>query len=239
MGWVKNLAQGESWAGQIGGKESVARFVQAHYIPVSVAAISGRRAATSLKRPKIKWLSVAILFLVLGAVFYWTLFTSTFPRDSNLIRTSRSERGPVGGGVIQRLFWKFHEIKTRLRPNPLAWSFNASPQPGSCSIHGLLNQCMEVSGTEYIIEKNVAAGNVMFGSTNVLNGQQWVQAFEHALQNGSPQWWDAEQQKFRNENLVLLRYDKRTVLVLSASAAEKYRARHLRLEPIHIRTTGR
>jgi hypothetical protein len=85
---------------------------------------------------------------------------------------------------------------------------------------------MDTGGTRYFIEKNVAAGAVMFGSTNVLNGQQWISAFESALQSGEAEWWDPETKGFRKEKLTLFRYDPQTTLVLSkqglADAQKRY-----------------
>ena len=92
-----------------------------------------------------------------------------------------------------------------------------------CSIHGLLNQCMEMSDVRYLIDKNVAAGSVNFGHTNTLNGTQWIAAFESALQTGQPEWYVSESNQFRKENLVLIRYDSKTVLVLPTDRASQYR----------------
>ena len=60
----------------------------------------------------------------------------------------------------------------------------------------------------------MAAGGVMFGTTNTLNGAQWVKAFTEALQTGQPEWWDSQTKKFRKENLVLVTNGPRMVLVL-------------------------
>ena len=73
------------------------------------------------------------------------------------------------------------DMPTNHYGNPLNYTFPASAVV-PCSIHGLLNQCMEVSGWHYLIDKEVAAGSVNFGRTNVMNGQEWVEAFENALQ---------------------------------------------------------
>jgi RNA polymerase sigma factor (sigma-70 family) len=107
--------------------------------------------------------------------------------------------------------------------NPLNYTFPASDAT-PCSIHGLLNQCMQVSGWHYLIDKEVAAGSVNFGRTNEMNGQEWVEAFENALQFGEPQWWVTDSKKLRKENLVLLRYpQERTVLVLPQDKAAQYK----------------
>ena len=54
----------------------------------------------------------------------------------------------------------------------------------------------------------------MFGTTNALNGAQWVQAFTEALQTAQPEWWDSQRRKSRKENLVLVTNGPRMVLVL-------------------------
>jgi RNA polymerase sigma factor (sigma-70 family) len=93
-----------------------------------------------------------------------------------------------------------------------------------CSISGLLNQCMDLSGWRYLIDKDVAAGTVAFGNDRALNGEEWITAFENALQNNTPQWWDAKAKHFRQGNLVLIRYPaQKTILVLPKDKAGKYR----------------
>ena len=104
--------------------------------------------------------------------------------------------------------------------HPRNYTFPVSPvQP--CSINGLLNQCMEVSGWCYLIDPNVAAGSVQFGCHKVMNGKEWVVAFENALQSGKPEWW--ENKRMRRENLALIRLPKeKIVLVLPKEKAAKY-----------------
>lgn len=110
--------------------------------------------------------------------------------------------------------------------HPSDYSFPITPVQ-RCSIQGLLDQCMEISGWHYLVEKDVAmgAGMVEFGSPKVLNGEEWVAAFENALQTNQPQWWVpvGNRGHFRKENLVLIRYpDQKTVLVLTKEKAVKY-----------------
>jgi hypothetical protein len=116
------------------------------------------------------------------------------------------------------------DMPTNHYGNPLNYTFPASG-PTPCSIHGLLNQCMEVSGWHYLIDKDVAAGSVNFGRTNVMNGQEWVAAFENALQFGEPEWWNfSGDKKLRKENLILLRYPReKNVLVLPQDKAAQYK----------------
>ena len=107
-------------------------------------------------------------------------------------------------------------------PTASSFSFPASPT-NLCGVQGLLNQCMEVSGVRYLMPRFVAAGTVRFGNTNTLNGPQWVAAFENALQTGTPKWLDTEQRRWRNENLVLIRFpEQKTVLVLPREKATEF-----------------
>jgi hypothetical protein len=82
---------------------------------------------------------------------------------------------------------------------------------------------MEVSGWRYLIDKDVSAGSVEFGCPKVLNGEEWVTAFENALQTNTPEWWVPKKKGFRKENLVLIRFQKeKIVLVLPKDKVSKY-----------------
>jgi hypothetical protein len=101
--------------------------------------------------------------------------------------------------------------------------FPPTPTTNRCSVQGLLNECAGVTGERYLMPPFVAAGTVRFGNTNALNGPQWVSAFENALETGTPEWWDAEQKKMREENLVLIRFpEQKTVLVLPQEKAAEF-----------------
>ena len=126
--------------------------------------------------------------------------------------STRGKAGNFGSELLLRLF----EWKQRHHPNPSSYSFGAMPK-ASCSIHGLLNQCMEVSGKHYILPRNIAAGSVNFGHSNTLNGVQWVAAFEQALWQDFPEWW--ENGKFQRENLAFIQRDSRTFYVVSSAMA--------------------
>jgi RNA polymerase sigma factor (sigma-70 family) len=106
--------------------------------------------------------------------------------------------------------------------HPLTYTFPIEPVQ-RCSISGLLDQCMEISGWRYLIDKDVSAGSVEFGCPKVLNGQEWVTAFENALQTNTPEWWVPKKKGFRKENLVLIRFPKeKIVLVLPKDKVSKY-----------------
>ena len=65
-------------------------------------------------------------------------------------------------------------------------SFSATPSQ-VCNIRDSLTECMKLTGTRYLIAHEVEF--VSFGHTNVLNGEEWVKAFEEALQNNRPHCW--------------------------------------------------
>jgi hypothetical protein len=133
---------------------------------------------------------------------------------------------PLNAGLVQRFFtamWKFSQDWGRKR-GMLAKNITFGPiAPTRCSMQGLLNQCMEASGTTYLIKQDVVAATVQFGHTNSLRGDMWIAAFEQSLETGNPEWWDMHQKKFVRENLVLLRYPaNRTVVVLRKEDVEEF-----------------
>jgi len=149
------------------------------------------------KPPKpLRW-QVALLALALAAVLGWVLFsTNEVPApDADPHELSRADGRsrfwptrysvavlPANSSFRVRLVAAWMQFRQRhSRKNPTSWSFPATPvRP--CAIDGLLNQCMEITGTQYLIAVEIAGG-VRFGHTNVLNGAQWVAAFENAVQN--------------------------------------------------------
>jgi len=124
--------------------------------------------------------------------------------------------------LSQRLFWTWVQFKRRYgKPNPTAYTFRASPAR-PCSIDGLLNQCMEVNGTQYLIAVEIA-GAVEFGHTNALNGAQWVAAFEHALETSGPVvCYDWAKKRNFQDTLLLIREKRRVVKVIPRSKLAEY-----------------
>jgi hypothetical protein len=126
--------------------------------------------------------------------------------------------------LMTRLLWLGADVWDRLRGSHATtrWTFAASPVSG-CSVQGLLNQCMEVNGTRYLMPIGVAAGVVQFGNTNALDGPHWVEAFEKALQSGNVQCWDPQTKRTGPDQLVLLRFPaQKVVVVLPARAAAEF-----------------
>ena len=121
----------------------------------------------------------------------------------------------------QQLFWRWAQFKRRSKPNPAAYTFPACPvQP--CSIDGLLNQCMEVSGTRYLIAVEIG-GAVEFGHTNALNGAQWVAAFERAIETSGPVvCYDWTKKRNFQDTLLLIREKPHLVKVVPRSKLAEY-----------------
>ena len=99
-------------------------------------------------------------------------------------------------------------------------SFSATPSQ-VCNIRDSLTECMKLTGTRYLIAHEVES--VSFGHTNVLNGEEWVKAFEEALQNNRPHcWrWVAGWHHWR-ENLLLIRESSRLVKVVPPTRLADY-----------------
>src|SRR5437763_14372840 len=72
------------------------------------------------------------------------------------------------------------------------------------SIKRLLTQCTEISGIRYLIDKNVAGGEVIFGSSTNLNGNELVKAIERTLQTERAEWVEFRGGVHRKESLVLI-----------------------------------
>jgi hypothetical protein len=129
---------------------------------------------------------------------------------------------PANLTLRQRLFWVWMDYKQRHgKRNPAAYSFPARPVE-FCSIQGLLNQCMDVSGTRYLIAVEIA-GAVEFGSTNALNGAQWVAAFEQAIETSKPVvCYDYARKRNFQDTLLLIREAPGTVKVVPRSKLAEY-----------------
>jgi hypothetical protein len=179
-----------------------------------------------------RWIFAALLFTALIAAAFLMII---LPRSAKNLPFSNDPRffatapptivHPPNATLAQWIFNSWFDFNQRFRkPNPSAYTFSAHGT-NICSISGLLNQCMEVTGIRYVIAKDVASGSVQFGSPTPLNGTQWVLAFTDALQNGKPQWWDSQTKSFRTENLLLITNDAKTVLVLPKAMVQEFQKR--------------
>lgn len=115
---------------------------------------------------------------------------------------------PHNATLGHRLWLVYVRIHERFRTrNPAAYRFGPSPI-GPCSLDGLLNQCMQVTGTRYLIAREALGGVVYFGHTNTLNGAQWVAAFEQTL---------------RTNGMILLSNKAGVVKVIPKTKLDAYR----------------
>ncbi len=125
--------------------------------------------------------------------------------------------------VLTPMEWMFGSGKS-------SWSFSPSGAITKCSVQGILIECMQVTSNRYLMPLSVAAGSVDFPHTNVLNGPQFVAAFEGALHTNGVEFWDKG--KMRHEKIEILRFPKqKTLVVLPASeVAEFIRTNHIDMD---------
>ncbi len=138
----------------------------------------------------------AVLVVALGVLWFVTptneqrVFSiPTLPDDNRpaFIATAKPniDVGPLSNLTLRkRIYGIYLKLKYRIaapKPNPAGYSF--SPRADrSCKIHGLLNQCSQMTGTRYLIAREARGDSIDFGHAKTLNGMQWVAAFEQALQ---------------------------------------------------------
>jgi len=90
---------------------------------------------------------------------------------------------------------------------------------------------MQVTGTQYFVAVEIA-GAVEFGSTNVLNGAQWVAAFEHAIETSPVLCYDYEKKRNFEDTLLLIREKGGLVKVVPRSKLADYEKAGLVTSPI-------
>jgi hypothetical protein len=84
-------------------------------------------------------------------------------------------------------------------------------------VEPLLNICTGYSSTRYLMSKDLAAGTVSFGTTNTMNGPQFISAIEDTVSRSNVTWLDSSH-AWRTEPLALLRFpEAKTVVVLPKS----------------------
>ncbi len=126
---------------------------------------------------------------------------------------------PANPSLKERLFFGWIELMRLFKAD--SWSFPATT--ARCSIHGLLNECMEVSGNRYLLSPEIASGSVQLSATNTLDGPHWVAEVERTLHTGKVEWWDRELKGWRKEPLVFIRFPaQKTVLVLPELQAVEF-----------------
>ncbi len=77
-----------------------------------------------------------------------------------------------------------------------------------CDVYSLLNQCMQLTGTRYLLAREAVGRPVRFGYATTLNGAQWLSAAEQTLQKSG---------------LVLIHETPKRVKVIPKEVTEAYR----------------
>ena len=81
---------------------------------------------------------------------------------------------------------------------------------------------MEITGTQYLIAVEVA-GAVEFGNTNILNGSQWVAAFEHAIGASDPVvCYDFAKKRNFQDTLLVIRERPGVVKIVPRTKLSEY-----------------
>jgi hypothetical protein len=161
------------------------------------------------------------LVIGMGLILFVSQDASSYANDPTLVATKPTDLvvPNTGSSVQRRLYETYYQF---FPPRRGHFSFRGSPAPMRCSIHGLLNQCQDVSRAQFFVDKQVASGSVMFGPTNTLSGPQWVTAFTNAVQTGEVEWYDVNENRFRKDNPVFIALGKNSYLVLPKDRLEKY-----------------
>jgi hypothetical protein len=179
-----------------------------------------------------QWLLAAVLiFVVVVCWMSWPHRPGVSPyalssQDGKVrfYRTSYQEPvvPPSTFPIRERLLWGWIQFKRHyLKANPAAYSFPPARKM-ACSITALLDQCMQVSGKQYLVAVEIR-GEVEFGSTATLNGQQFVAAFERALETSSPvSCYDYGKKSGFEDTLVVIHEGARLVKVIPRSKLGEY-----------------
>jgi hypothetical protein len=183
---------------------------------------------------KIARLSILASAIIIAALFAWVAWPSDpgispldQSREDGKSRFWASSYPKTGGAsnasLSARIFLLWMDLQRRYgKPNPASYSFPASPV-ALCSVGGLLNQCMEVSGTQYLIGVEAAGAAIEFGNTNVLTGAQWVAAFETAIEKSEPvMCYDYAKKRSFHDTLLLIREKPRLVKIIPRSKLSDY-----------------
>lgn len=171
-------------------------------------------------------IALAVFVLTLMVISFLPPAESKYLKDSTLVATRPMELPPaLAQKPPSSMRTRLYKIYYDAFPPPRGkYRFPGRAAPARCSIQGLLNQCHDVTGVQFFIDKQVARGSVIFGHTNTLDGPQWVAAFTNAVQTGEVQWWDPNKKGLRKENPVFIAAGRNAYLVLPRDRVAQYGA---------------
>ena len=140
--------------------------------------------------------------------FYATTFSKTVAQPNR--------------SLLRRLEHTWTEYQRRNgKRNPAGFVF-ARQAVQRRGIQEMLSQCMEITGTRYLIAVEIA-GAVEFGHSNVLNGTQWVAACEQAIESSTAiVCYDYAKKSNFEDTLVIVRDTPGVVKVLPRTKLRDY-----------------
>jgi hypothetical protein len=189
--------------------------------------------SSAKKRSRLRvWLVVVVLgFAGLVGWMFWPTESEEDPyslsradgKSRFWVTRSPQMQMPANLNLVQRSVWAWKQfLQTHRTRNRTFFTFAASPVQ-LCSIHGLLNNCMEVTGTHYYVAVEIAGG-VQFGNSSVLNGAQWVAAFENSIETSGPViCYDFAGKANFQDTLVLIRERPGVVKIIPKTKLADYR----------------
>jgi len=183
-------------------------------------------------RPIRRWAVAGALGLLIVVSVWRVLFFDLWDSDDfkpppgwdgkpNLVETAFTKHdAPPNLSFAQRLHHSYDEFRRRHGgKNRSTYTFLARTN-ALHTVRGLLTQCMEITGTSYLIAPE--AYLIEFGHPNPLVGTQWVAAVEGVLQTDQAQCIHPASNHFWREKLLLIRDKPGVVKVLPLSRLAGY-----------------
>ncbi len=154
---------------------------------------------------------VLLVFLMLGGPRPLPFNTDAF------VSTSRIATLPPRPNLAQRAEHLMLVTEEHFfNHTPRAVSISAQPA-SKWGVQQLLNMCTGLSGVSYLMSGDLAAGTVSFGTSNTMNGPQFMSAIEDTVCRNNVIWLDSSKGR-RTEPLALLRFpEQKTIVVLPKS----------------------
>lgn len=168
-------------------------------------------------RSRLKLILAALFlcFLAIGLLLF-LLLRAGHPLPFNpdaFVSTSRIVTLPAKPNLAQRVEHLLLVTEDHLFDHrPRAVSMGAQPA-SKWGVQPLLNLCTGYSSTQYLIPKDLAAGTVSFGTTNPMDGPQFIAAIENTVCHSNVAWLDSSKGQ-RTEPLALLRFPEQNAIVV-------------------------
>lgn len=164
-----------------------------------------------------------LVVLVIGLVLTWPAKKSSILADPRfLVYTPDLQDYPlVRRSLKDRAYRWWLRLRVRFRKTPPVTRSFSPTATNRYSIQ-VVRECAPITGLNYLLEKNVAKGYVLFGHSNTLSATNWVTRFTETLQTGLVEWYDFEAGVFRKESLLLVTNDSKNVLIIPRHMAHEF-----------------